>query len=128
MPLLQYPAPEKIRRRNILPENDYGPVAMRFLLLTLARREEVANARWRDIDFLNGVWIKPEVKDTTGKGRSQRLPLSHAAVDLLQSLPGYSKRDGAEFIFPNRDGGKLDNWNRIGEQIQKGSKKFVLIR
>lgn len=120
-PLLQYPAPEKIRRRNMLPKNDYGPVAMRFLLLTLARREEVANARWRDIDFLNGVWTKPEVKDTTGEGRSQRLPLSQAAMDLLKSLPGHSKGDAAAFVFPNRDGGKLDNWNRIGEQIQEGS-------
>jgi integrase len=122
VPLLQYPAPEKIRRRNMLPKNDFGPAAMRFLLLTLARREEVANARWRDIDFLNGVWSKPEVKDTTGEGRSQRLPLSQAALDLLKTLPGHSMGDDAAFVFPNRDGGKLDNWNRIAEHIQKGSK------
>ncbi|WPZ28505.1 integrase family protein [Sulfitobacter sp. OXR-159] len=120
-PLLQYPAPQKIRRRNILPKNDFGPAAMRFLLLTLARREEVANARWSDIDFTNGVWVKHDVKDTTGKGRSQRLPLSNAALDFLRYLPGYLKRDGNALVFPNRDGGKLDNWNRIAEQIQKGS-------
>ncbi|WP_170449185.1 tyrosine-type recombinase/integrase [Ruegeria arenilitoris] len=121
VPLLQYPAPEKIRRRNMLPKNDFGPAAMRFLLLTLARREEVANARWQDIDFLNGVWVKPEVKDTSGGGRSQRLPLSQAALDLLKSLPGHRKKDGSAFVFPNRDGGKIDNWNRIADQIQKGS-------
>nr|WP_319949446.1 integrase family protein [uncultured Shimia sp.] len=122
VPLLQYPAPEKIRRRNMLPKNDFGPAAMRFLLLTLARREEVANARWQDIDFLNGVWVKPEVKDTSGEGRSQRLPLSQAALDFLKALPGYSKGDKKAFVFPNRDGGKLDNWNRITMQIQQGSK------
>lgn len=122
VPLLQYPAPDKIRRRNMLPKNDYGPAAMRFLLLTLARREEVANARWRDIDFLNGVWTKPEVKDTKGENRSQRLPLSQAALDLLKTLPGHSKGDDEAFVFPNRDGGKIDNWNRIADQIQKGSK------
>ncbi|WP_247744760.1 tyrosine-type recombinase/integrase [Sulfitobacter sp. R18_1] len=94
---------------------------MRFLLLTLARREEVANARWGDIDFTNGVWVKHDVKDTTGKGRSQRLPLSNAALDFLRYLPGYLNRDGNALVFPNRDGGKLDNWNRIAEQIQKGS-------
>lgn len=121
VPLLQYPAPEKIRRRNMLPKNDFGPAAMRFLLLTLARREEVANACWQDIDFLNGIWVKPEVKDTSGEGRSQRLPLSQAALDLLKSLPGHSKGDGSAFVFPNRDGGKIDNWNRIADQIQKGS-------
>lgn len=121
LPLLQYPAPEKIRRRNMLPKNDFGPIATRFLLLTLARREEVANARWRDIDFANGVWTKPEVKDVGGRGRSQRLPLSSAALDLLKALPGYANGDGDAFVFPNRDGGKLDNWNRIAEQIHKGS-------
>lgn len=121
LPLLQYPAPQSVRRRNILPKNDFGPAAMRFLLLTLARREEVANARWNDIDFTNGVWVKHEVKDTTGKRRSQRLPLSNAAMDLLRCLPGHSKRDRHAFVFPNRDSGKLDNWNRIAEQVQKGS-------
>ena len=95
VPLLQYPAPEKIRRRNILPKNDFGPAAMRFLLLTLARREEVANSRWQDIDFLNGVWVKPEVKATSGESRSQRLPLSQAALDLLKSLPGHRPHGGA---------------------------------
>jgi integrase len=122
VPLLQYPAPEEIRRQNILPKNDYGPAAIRFLLLTLARREEVANARWRDFDFLNGVWTKPEVKDTKGESRSQRLPLSQAALDLLRALPGHSKGEAEAFVFPNRDGGKIDNWNRIADQIQKGSK------
>ncbi|MDB2579286.1 integrase family protein [Tateyamaria sp.] len=121
-PLLQYPAPQKLRRRNMLPKNDFGPIALRFLLLTLARREEVAAARWRDIDFANGVWVKPEVKDTTGKRRSQRLPLSGAALDLLKTLPGYTKGAGDAFVFPNRDGGRIDNWNRIAEQVQKGSK------
>jgi len=120
-PLLQFPAPEKIRRRNILPTNDYGPIAMRFLLLTLARREEVASARWDDIDFSNGVWVKPDVKDTTSQGRCQRLPLSQTALDLLRKLPGYTKREKNSFVFPNRDGGKLDNWGRIARQIQEGS-------
>lgn len=72
-PLLHYPAPEVIRRRNILPKGDFGPIALRFMLLTLARREEVANATWADIDFENGVWIKPLVKNTKGGLRSQRL-------------------------------------------------------
>lgn len=94
---------------------------MRFLFLTLARRSEVSNARWKDIDLKNAVWIKREVKDTTGKAREQRLPLSRAALELLKSLPGYSSEDREAFIFPNRDGGRLDNWNRIAEHLQRGS-------
>lgn len=121
LPLLRYPAPQTIRRTNILPKNDYGPIAMRFLLLTLARRDEVASAKWRDIDFVNEVWIKHNVKDTSGKGRSQRLPLSISAVNLLKKLPGYSNGNAESFVFPNRNGGKIDNWNRIAEQVMKGS-------
>lgn len=121
-PLLKYPAPQAIARAKVPADLDYGPIAMRFLLLTLARREEVASAKWADFDFKNGVWIKPDVKDTTGQGRSQRLPLSIAALDLLKCLPAYQNRRPGAFVFPNRDGGKLDNWNRIAAQVQKGSK------
>lgn len=121
-PLLKYPAPQAIARTKVPADLDYGPIAMRFLLLTLARREEVASARWADFDFKNGVWIKHEVKDTSGQGRNQRLPLSKAALGLLKSLPAYQNPKSGAFVFPNRDGGKLDNWNRITAQIQKGSK------
>jgi hypothetical protein len=37
LPLLTYPAHPKLRRRNMLPKNDYGPIAMKFFFLTLAR-------------------------------------------------------------------------------------------
>ncbi len=121
-PLLRHPTPDRIRRKKVSPKNDYGPIAMRFLLLSVARREEVASAKWNDFDFINGVWTKPEVKDATGKGRSQRLPLSEAALNLLKSLPGFKLCHKDSFVFPNRDGGKLDNWNRIAAQVQKGSK------
>jgi integrase len=121
-PLLQYPAPQMIARTNVPPDRDFGPIAIRFLLLTLARREEVASAKWKDFDFTNGVWIKPGVKDVSGQGRLQRLPLSSAALSLLSALPGFHRAWEDAYVFPNRDGGKLDNWNRISAQIQTGSR------
>lgn len=121
-PLLRYPTPEILARRKVPVEKDFGPIALRFLLLTLARREEVAAARWGDFDFQNGVWIKRDVKDTKGKKRTQRLPLSDAALNLVKALPGYSKADPLAFVFPNHDGGRLDNWNRVAAQVQKGSR------
>ncbi|WP_457650685.1 tyrosine-type recombinase/integrase [Profundibacter sp.] len=120
-PLLRYPAPEAIQRRNILPKDDFGPIALRFMLLTLARREEVANAKWEDIDFENGVWVKPLVKNVKGGLRSQRLPLSDSVLKLLRDLSGYKNANAKAFIFPNRNGGKIDNWNRITKQIYEGS-------
>lgn len=57
MPLLVYPAPAGLRS-GIEPSEDYGPVAFRFLLLTLSRREEVADARRKDFDLRAGTWTK----------------------------------------------------------------------
>jgi integrase len=109
-----------MRRRNILPQKDYGPIAMRFLFLTLARREEVSTARWKDFDFINGVWHKPDTKTSAGVlVRGQSLPLSQAALDLMKALPGFRVADQTAFVFPNRDGGPQDNWQRVSDQIQK---------
>lgn len=122
LPLLTYPAHPKLRRRNMLPKNDYGPIAMKFLFLTVARREEVSTARWKDFDFVNGVWHKPDTKTKAGEIiRGQSLPLSKAALDLLKGLPGYSAAQPSDFVFPNRDGGVQDNWQRISGVIQEAS-------
>lgn len=122
LPLLTYPAHPTLRRRNMLPKNDYGPIAMKFLFLTLARREEVSTALWAHFDFINGVWNKPDTKTKAGEIiRAQSLPLSRAALDLLKSLPGYGAAQKTDYVFPNRDGGIQDNWQRISEVIQKAS-------
>ncbi|MGR3607633.1 MAG: tyrosine-type recombinase/integrase [Sulfitobacter sp.] len=120
-PLLRFPAPEILRRKNIPTEQDFGPIALRFMLMTAARRDEVASAKWKHIDFENGVWLKTEVKDTKGGGRDQRLPLPSDALQLLKTLPGYTMDDRNDFVFPNRDGGKLDNWSRITACIMHGT-------
>ncbi len=116
LPLLTYPPHPKMRRRNIPPERDFGPVAMKFLFLTLARVNEVSNARWQDIDFDGGVWTR-RVKATEGGIREDCLPLSCAALDLLRSLPNHSGAAPEDFVFPNRDGGKLSNWDRTSRTL-----------
>ncbi len=55
LPLLTYPAHPRLHRRGIALERDYGPSAVKFLFLTLARIEEVSTACWQDFDFINGV-------------------------------------------------------------------------
>lgn len=95
---------------------------MMFLFLTVARREEVSTACWKDFDFFNGVWNKPDTKTKAGETvRGQSLPLSTAALDLLRSLPGYNAHEPKDLVFPNRDGGIQDNWQRISEIIQEAS-------
>lgn len=117
LPLLKYPAPQ-IGNLKIEGQNDYRPIAMRFILFTAARLEEVCAMRWRDVDRRNGVWHKPKVKSTKGGLRSQNLPLPGAAVDILRSLPGWDTKDSAGFVFPNSTGqGPLGNWNRFQQAI-----------
>ncbi|MGZ5813555.1 MAG: tyrosine-type recombinase/integrase, partial [Xanthobacteraceae bacterium] len=68
--------------------------ALEFLILTCARTSEATGARWPEIDLANAVWTIPAGRM---KGRREhRVPLSRAAVELLQALP---TEDGNDFVF-----------------------------
>lgn len=86
LPLLVWPAPACLEL-GLHPEQDTRPLALRFLLLTCARREELVRMRWRDFREESGTWHKPYVKTHSGPPRQQSLPLSDAAIVLLISLP-----------------------------------------
>jgi integrase len=118
LPLLTYPAPPQLSR-NMPIERDVRPAAFRFILLTLARVDEVASMRWRNILWDTKVWYKPEVKNTSGGAREQNLPLSNAAITLLKSLPGYQTGHPDDLVFQNAQGGPLGNWFRFTSNIQK---------
>jgi integrase len=55
---------------------------IRFLLLTGARKGEGRMAKWRDLNFVEGVWRVPVSKN----GRSRRIMLSASAIELLQKV------------------------------------------
>lgn len=119
LPLLQYPSP-KIGKLTLAADRDFRPIATRFLLFTASRLEEVCAMRWQEIDRVNNVWHKPHVKSTKGGPRSQDLPLSEAAMDILRSLPGWGASDGKALVFPNGTGrGKLDNWTRFQNALHE---------
>lgn len=92
---------------------DLRPIAQKFILLTLARREEVEAARWADVCFDECVWTK-RVKG----GRKVTHPVSKSALNLLKSLPGFSNRESDQLIFPNQELGPLGNWNRSKNMLQ----------
>lgn len=126
MPLLVYPAPEGLRS-GLAPSEDYGPVAFRFLFLTLSRREEVVDARRKDFDLRAGTWTK-KVKTRrkpgshgTAERRTVTLPLSDAAIELLLSLPSFLKGQPEDLVFPSSGGGRLCNWDRTQETINSAS-------
>jgi len=60
--------------------------AIRFLLLTGARRGEVLQMRRSDVDFERAVWRKPSHHTKTKK--VHRVPLSAGALEVLASVDG----------------------------------------
>jgi integrase len=68
-----------------------------MLILTGARKREVLDARWEDIDFEHKSWRI----HTTKSGQPRHVPLSDGAIAVLEALP----RD-SEWIFANEDTGK----------------------
>jgi integrase len=100
----------------------YG-AALRFLLLTLARREEVATARWRDVNLEAATWTISETKN----GQPHLVPLSHQAVDLLRKRLPRDKDDKPmkaapdSLLFATATGGLLGNWDRETKAIMVDS-------
>jgi integrase len=95
---------------------------LRFILLTLARLNEVCEARWRDIDWNTKIWTVPNPKNTRpDKPRPPHLvPLSCQALALLRSrLPADPDPNG--FVFPGRTGTRLGQWDRETKAISLAS-------
>jgi integrase len=63
----------------------YGP-ATRFLLLTLARRDEVCGMRWGEVSPDLSTWTQPGSR--TKNGRGHVVPLSPPARNLLRGMLG----------------------------------------
>jgi integrase len=132
---IHLPAPVR-RRKRILTRDElaallpilrassrpYAP-ALRFMLLTLTRRQETALARWRDVDMEARTWIIPETKN----GELHTVPLSRQTMDLLRSrLPpddaGDLKRPNPDaLIFATTTGAPLGNWDRETKALQESS-------
>jgi integrase len=89
----------ELRQRDGVAER-----ALEFAILTAARTGEVLGARWSEIgDLRAAVWIVPG--ERMKGGQQHRVPLSPAAVALLESLPGDRSPDS--FVFARPDGRPL---------------------
>jgi integrase len=78
---------------------------IRLLLLTGARRGEVLQAKWADIDLAAGIWSKPGA--TTKQRTEHRVPLSDAARRLLLDLRGRTPTN-VPWLFPASGSHRLD--------------------
>lgn len=92
---IEAPNPESARDRWLKPD-EFGKVwnsakllgypngpFVQLLMLTGQRRGEVSDMRWKDVNLDAREWIIPDTKSN----RPQLVPLSPAAVSILEKLP-----------------------------------------
>lgn len=74
--------------------------AIKILILTGARRTEVAAMRWDELDLENGIWILPA--NRTKNRQTHTIFLSQIAINLINDLKKLTGQ--SEFVFDNGSG------------------------
>ena len=79
---------------ELAQQESISALALRFLILTATRTNEVLNARWSEVDLDNAVWIIPA--ERMKAKQEHRVPLSDTALAVLNALP---KMAGNPYVF-----------------------------
>ena len=74
-----------------------GARALAFTILCATRSGETLNAKWDEIDVEGRVWTVPA--ERMKASREHRIPLSEAAIAILNALP---RIDGSPYLFPGQ--------------------------
>lgn len=103
MPWQQVPAfvAEQLSHQPLLGSR----AALLFAILTAARSGEVRGAIWQEIDLERRLWTVPASRMKAAE--EHRVPLSSAAVGLLEQLP-YDRRPD-DIVFPAIRAGMLSD-------------------
>jgi integrase len=120
------PVPEKLRRKPASevtakhrpksadtphPASPFSVAALRFLLLSGWREQEVLSLRWAALDFEHGIATLAETKT----GRSVR-HVGAAALALLSDLP---RLEHSPYVFPGaKPGAHLKEIKRLWEAVR----------
>ena len=78
--------------------------ALEFVILTACRSGEVRGAQWVEIDKQAKIWTVPAERMKAGK--EHRVPLSDAALKLLENQP---RIEGSDYVFPGTKGQPLSD-------------------
>ena len=86
---------------QLRPIKTVGAMALRFLILSAARSNEVLGARWGEIDWTENTWTIPAARTKTN--RAHIVPLSTGALATLREIRPLRGVSG-DFIFPGTKG------------------------
>lgn len=74
-------------------DHEYDRV-MRLLILTGARRSEIGDMRWSELDLDAGTWTLP--KERSKNHRAHTIVLPEAAREIIRAI---KRREGRDFLF-----------------------------
>lgn len=77
------------------PNPSLGPI-VRLLLATGCRKRELLDAKWSEFQLDKQLWRIP--MDRTKTAKTRHVPLSKAAMEVIEKLPRY---DGVDWLIPN---------------------------
>jgi integrase len=67
---------------------------VQLLILTGARRDEIARMCWSEVDFERALWTLP--RERAKNNKAHEVPLCAAVIAILQALP---RIDGSDFVL-----------------------------
>jgi len=125
-PMADLPKPGKeTKRTRVLDDNElrvvwkaaeaigwpFGPL-VRLLVLTGARRGEIGEARWREVD-IDGAAIRLE-GGRTKNGEPHTIPLSMPALAIIGALPRIASGEDAasDYVFTVTGKSPVSGWGR----------------
>jgi integrase len=93
----------------------FGDIA-KLLLLTGARRDEIAEARWSELDL--AAKTLTIAKERSKNGIAHEIPLSDAALRIFEGLPRIGDgKDGPVFTTTGKT--PVSGWSRAKEQLDR---------
>ena len=110
--------PAAIKRVRSCTAPEIAKLAVEFSVVTAARAAEVRGARWEEITSAGGRWVWT-IPASKMKGRREHLvPLSRAALAVLDAVRGLGKGHG--LVFPSPRSGHQISHSAFGRVLQAG--------
>lgn len=119
-PKNRFLAPDEIVRLQRILDHQakttpHAAAALRLLLLTGCRRNEILSMKWEQIDLAQGV-----LKLADSKTGARFVPLNEIAIKVLKKLP---RLDNCPYVIANpRTGKGLQDINRTWRRVRKYAK------
>jgi integrase len=90
---------------------------VKFAMLTGMRRGELFKLTWDDVNFEQSVITLREPKG----GKTQTIPVSTPALEVLRGLKGLSENPGEAYIFPGKEGKQRTDFKGPWLRIRKAA-------